>query len=147
MSLRTHAFKRTVRRRPIKLGGKNSVIAAIRVSFPLRVALAVSASVRSGPDQAPAGWKNGAERGADIHVVVEVPDRCPASDYIVKQIIRVPITVEVGRSHQYPPTRNGGSVSAPNQCWPGQIPDRCLVSTGVKQQIIFMAVAIKICYP
>lgn len=69
---------------PIELRGKNSVIATIRVSFPLRVALAVSASVRSGPDQAPAGWKSGAERGAEIHVVVEVPDPRPASDRIVK---------------------------------------------------------------
>jgi len=70
-------------RRPIELRGKNSVIATIRVSFPLRVALAVSASVRSGPDQAPASWKSGAERGAEIHVVVEVPDPCLASDGIV----------------------------------------------------------------
>jgi hypothetical protein len=69
---------------PIKLRGRNSVITAIRVSFPLRVALAVSASVRSGPDQAPAGWKSGTERGTDIHVVVEVPDCRPARDYIVK---------------------------------------------------------------
>jgi len=69
---------------PIKLRGKNSAIAAMRLSFPLRVALAVSASVRSGPDQTPVGWKSGAERGADIHVVIEVPDPCPASDRIVK---------------------------------------------------------------
>jgi hypothetical protein len=69
---------------PIKLRGKNSVIATIRISFPLRVALVGSASVRSGPDQAPAGWKSGAEGGADIHVIVEVPDRRPARDYIVK---------------------------------------------------------------
>ena len=79
---------------PIKLRGiskqRRSRRFSCRVSFPppacrpLRVALAVSASrSRSGPNQAPAGWKSGAERGADIHVVVEVPDPCLASDGIV----------------------------------------------------------------
>ena len=71
-------------RRPYKASRKNSVLATMRLSFPLRVALAVGASVRSGPDQAPAGWKSGTERGADIHVVVEVPDPCLASDRIEK---------------------------------------------------------------
>lgn len=63
------------------------MIATIRVSFPLRVALAVSASVRSGPDQAPDRWKSGAERGAEIHVVVQVPDPLPVKTRDMTQVI------------------------------------------------------------
>ena len=84
MSLRTQRSNGLCVRRPYKASREEQRDRDDAACFPLRVALAVSASVRSGPDQAPAGWKSGAERGADIHVVVEVPDPCLASNYIVK---------------------------------------------------------------
>ena len=51
------------------------------------------------PDQAPVGWKGWTKGAADVNVVVEIPDPCLASGRIVKQIICVPVTVKVGRSH------------------------------------------------
>src|SRR6266446_1180521 len=53
----------------------------------------------SFPDQAPADWEGRAKCGTDVNVVVQIPDRCLASAWIVKQIIRTPVTVKVSRSH------------------------------------------------
>src|SRR5207249_8489978 len=73
------------------------------------------AYVCSLPDQAPSSWKGRAKCGTDVNVVVEIPDRCLASGWIVKQIIRTPVTVKVSRSHQRPPTGNGRPISASDQ--------------------------------
>src|SRR5438876_11638621 len=67
------------------------------------------------PDQAPANRKSWAKCGTDVNVVVKIPDRCLTSAWIVKQIIRTPVTVKVSRSHQRPPTGNGRPISASNQ--------------------------------
>jgi hypothetical protein len=50
-------------------------------------------------DQAPARRKSWALRGADVNVVIQITDCCLATGRIVKQIIRVPVTVKVGGSH------------------------------------------------
>ena len=95
---------------PIKLRGKNSVIVTMRFNFPRRIALDISACARSGgTDQAPADWQSWAERSADKHIVVEVPDPCPASHHIVNQIIGMPIIVKIGRTGKDPTARNGGT--------------------------------------
>src|SRR5213593_1777268 len=49
----------------------------------------------SGCDQAPAHRQSWTIRGANVHVVVQIPDRCPASGGIVKQIIRMPVNVKI----------------------------------------------------
>ena len=59
----------------------------------------VSAAPHSGPQQAPAGWKSWAEPAVGENVVVEIPYRCPPTSGIVKQIIRVPVTVKVCNCH------------------------------------------------
>jgi hypothetical protein len=49
----------------------------------------------SGCDQAPTGRQSWPIGGTDINVVIQVPDRRPASGGIVKQIIRFPVTVKI----------------------------------------------------
>jgi hypothetical protein len=57
------------------------------------------AYVCSLPDQAPANRNSWAIGATDVNVVVQVPDRGLATGRIVKQIIRMPVTVKVSRSH------------------------------------------------
>src|SRR5207253_8989548 len=66
-------------------------------------------------DQAPANWEGRTVRRADVNIVVQIPYRCLASGWIVKQVIRTPVTVKVSRSHQRPPTGNGRPISASDQ--------------------------------
>jgi hypothetical protein len=49
--------------------------------------------------QAPVDLKSWAEPAGGENVVVEIPYRCPPTSGIVKQIIRVPVTVKVCRGH------------------------------------------------
>ena len=69
-------------------------------------------------DQAPADRKSWTSRTADERVVMEIPDRCVASNRIIEQIIRVPTIVEVGRSHQIPVDWKGGPSSGSDARWP-----------------------------
>lgn len=54
---------------------------------------------RSGPDEAPARRKSGAECGAHENVVVEIPNRCLTGAGVVKEIIGVAVAVKVSHSH------------------------------------------------
>src|SRR5207253_186169 len=72
----------------------------------------------SFPDQAPADWEGRTVRRADVNVVVQIPYRCLASACIVKHIVRVAITVKIGRSHQIPATGKRWPIRACDARWP-----------------------------
>ena len=49
--------------------------------------------------QSPTGRKCGTERAANKNVVIQIPDRCLTRRGIVKDIVRFPVAVKVGRSY------------------------------------------------
>ena len=55
--------------------------------------------LRSLRDQAPADWECWAIDADDVDIIVHIPDCCLSTGRIVKQIIRMPVTVKIGRSH------------------------------------------------
>ncbi len=57
-------------------------------------------------DQAPAGLKSRAVRGADENVVVEIPDRGLAAAGIIKHVIRLAVPIEIGSPRQLPSACN-----------------------------------------
>ena len=68
------------------------------------------------PDQVPADWECWAIDADDVDIIVHIPDCCLSSDRIVKKVIRVSVTVKVGRSHQGPATGNVRPISASKKC-------------------------------
>src|SRR4029077_7427712 len=90
--------------------------------------------------------KSWAPRAADENVVVQIPDRCLTGVWCVKQIVWIAVTVKVGCSCQRPaPAGELRPIIATNYHSARQIPHRGL-ARAVLNQIIRMAVAIKIRY-
>src|SRR4029453_8837083 len=91
--------------------------------------------LRSRPDQAPASWKSGSERGTNENVIVQIPDRCLTRADIVKDVVWLPAAIKVGRSYQGPACGKSGSERGTNENVIVQIPDRRLTTGGVKKSI------------
>src|SRR6266478_5319450 len=69
------------------------------------------------PDQAPAGLKSRAVRGANENVIVHIPDRCLPRSSIVKQVVWLQVSVKIGRRHERPAGRNDWPISRPDERW------------------------------
>jgi hypothetical protein len=92
-----------------------------------------TAKCPSRRDQVPAGRETGTVKAACENVVVQIPDRCPASARIVKQIIWVEVAIEIGGPDKLPAAGEGWAIEAADKRGPGEIPDRCLARAGVEE--------------
>ena len=73
--------------------------------------------INLGCDQAPARGESRTESAADVGIVVQIPDRCLPRPSIVKQIVRVAVSVKVSSGHQRPATGKCRSKSSSYDCW------------------------------
>src|SRR6266480_7201731 len=86
--------------------------------------------------QAPARRRSWAVAPSNINVVVQIPYRGLTRAGLVKDVVRVAVTVKVGCAHQFPATGKARSVRASNAGRSRQIPNRSLICTGGEQAII-----------
>ncbi len=81
---------------------------------------------------------------ADKNIVVEIPDRCPASARIEKHVVRFPVAVKIGGRQQCPTAGQGWAIGTADKRNSREIPDCRLPRTSIEQRVIEVAVKIKI---
>src|SRR5436190_8269524 len=83
--------------------------------------------------QAPATRQSWTEDAASKNVVVHVPQRCLTRACVIKQVIGLTVSIEIGSSDQLIATRNGRPKATSGECNPRQIPDRKLTRARIEE--------------
>src|SRR6266480_4210506 len=109
------------------MGNKAPVLAAMPYDQAIE-----AAKCHSRRDQAPASRKSRTKGAGNQGIVVEIPDRCPASARIVKQVVRHAVPIEVGSALQLIPACNCRPNGASNKRDPSEIPDRRLTRARIE---------------
>src|SRR5581483_144773 len=78
------------------------------------------------PCQTPARRDGWPECGADVNIVIEIPDCGLSSVGPIEYIVRIAVTVEVACGYQRPATRNNRTPGGADQTWAGQVSDSCI---------------------
>jgi hypothetical protein len=94
--------------------------------------------------QAPADRQTWTVSATKENIIVEIPDRRPASARIVKQVVRLAVAVEIGSPLQLIPACNRRSVGAADKDVVVHVPNRCLACARVVKHIIRLAVRVEI---
>src|SRR4029453_5310947 len=96
-------------------------------------AFEMRAKAHSRCDHVPGTRKSRTKGAASKNVVVHIPDRCLASARVVKQVIGLAVSVEIGSPRQLIATCNGWPIETSDKRNSGEIPNRRLPRARIEE--------------